>query len=646
MEEDNDTNIDIDSKSGDKPILDTHVSTFQNSEWNVFHGSIFLLAAMILYGLIRVYFVLHENSSYDADSKHLSTAHHWEFDLLGYLEVILISLSTVAPMVVVALFSFSKTFRVCTIPFVTPLCITEIIYWALRYLEMSGGIVQRYNTWCLYFAVATNTFAAAATLWVSIVAVYMYIAVRWSSASLRLSTYLVVHVAVWVVCLVLVYPVAEPYLRGKEQVRMHARNVGFCMLPRAYNMNNFFTPCAGIVVNIVVVCLLRSRIASTYPNQAKKRMHQLTNRLLACSLLTRVPAVIGACAETFDGLKQYQWLMYLNVILHHVGGTCYVCVIIFDYWQRKRLGITDGKLLTINAPSISNKVQVPTVIPGYLAKFTQFSAIWKGKVQVTLRSYCLENEHDEIMDRVKQEAMLVSKLHHKNILQTYAIYSLGNTINVVSESIAGTSLQEAIINSALPISYNNILSWGIQISKAILHMHNAQPAITHRNLNPAVIVVQNSNHIKLVEFNMARTMATDKKHNTVTTAAENALWHLEASNYCLAPELMLDEECYDTKVDAYSFGMLLWQLCTRNLYPYDYSYIESGNIVTAILKDEIHPKMPEYIPQTLTKLIGKCLQMNPSKRPKFNVILDILESEYFKRCTFSAIDRRVCETIE
>ncbi|ELR17884.1 SH2 domain containing protein [Acanthamoeba castellanii str. Neff] len=78
-----------------------------------------------------------------------------------------------------------------------------------------------------------------------------------------------------------------------------------------------------------------------------------------------------------------------------------------------------------------------------------------------------------------------------------------------------------------------------------------------------------------------------------------------------APEIMDGSGSYNEKTDVYSFGLVMWEVATRQrLFA---SYLEKGSVsqfVHAICKEHKRPRIPEDILPDLRVLIEKCWHSN------------------------------------
>lgn len=95
----------------------------------------------------------------------------------------------------------------------------------------------------------------------------------------------------------------------------------------------------------------------------------------------------------------------------------------------------------------------------------------------------------------------------------------------------------------------------------------------------------------------------------------------------MAPEILAGSNNYDIKADVYSFGILLWEIMSRNK-----PYVELNNfqIPLAVLERGLRPKMskiPSNCSYRIRELMKQCWDKSRSKRPDFNQIVRVLEEE-------------------
>ncbi len=80
------------------------------------------------------------------------------------------------------------------------------------------------------------------------------------------------------------------------------------------------------------------------------------------------------------------------------------------------------------------------------------------------------------------------------------------------------------------------------------------------------------------------------------------------------------------KADIYSFGIILWELCTGQL-PFDDQAAQTPIQLALKIMSGTRPKRIPNCNSDLWRLIERCWDQNPSKRPSFADIKQILKKE-------------------
>jgi len=92
-----------------------------------------------------------------------------------------------------------------------------------------------------------------------------------------------------------------------------------------------------------------------------------------------------------------------------------------------------------------------------------------------------------------------------------------------------------------------------------------------------------------------------------------------------SPEV-LKGDARNEKADTYSYGMLLFELLTRQL-PYG-GYAAAQVVMGVITNLLARPELPadaQHYPARLQELMRECWQFEPASRPDFAVVLDAVE---------------------
>ncbi|OHT04010.1 TKL family protein kinase [Tritrichomonas foetus] len=169
-----------------------------------------------------------------------------------------------------------------------------------------------------------------------------------------------------------------------------------------------------------------------------------------------------------------------------------------------------------------------------------------------------------------------------------------------------------------------IIAFGVACGMKRLH----QLGIIHRDLKSLNILLDSNWRPIIADFGLSRYKESSSEY--MTSNVGTAHW--------MAPEIF-NGGYYDSKVDVYSYGMLLWEILTGNS---PFSGKNSVQIAVAVLKKQERPKFPKKTPKELKDMISSCWAQNPSKRPTFDDILRLFAKHKVK---YSDTDDRVIESL-
>ena len=233
-----------------------------------------------------------------------------------------------------------------------------------------------------------------------------------------------------------------------------------------------------------------------------------------------------------------------------------------------------------------------------------------------------------------QEAGLIARLHHPNVVRFYGVCYQDDHFYIVTEychenlSQALRRLKEERANE--PVPFDLALNLAYQIAKGMQYLHSK--SVIHRDLKPENILIDDTGSVKLCDFGLSRLTTNDvEMTQQVGTPAY------------MAPEMAgvgddddedehQDEESggnmaiIGKPVDVYSYGILLWTLWTQKL-PYSDLRVKNPFQLMVKVTSGFRPSVPNEMPKVLADLMQKCWTGSPNKRPTFDEIIAELRKE-------------------
>jgi hypothetical protein len=181
-------------------------------------------------------------------------------------------------------------------------------------------------------------------------------------------------------------------------------------------------------------------------------------------------------------------------------------------------------------------------------------------------------------ERFEREARAISSLNHPHIC---TLYDVGSDY-MVMELVEGATMAARIRKSALPV--REVLRYGAQIAGALAAAHDKN--ITHRDLKPANVMIT-KNGVKVLDFGLAKRATHD------VTLTRTGL--VVGTPAYMAPEQLEGKEA-DARTDIFALGHTLYEMATAK------------RVVPG------QPPAMEGLPETLTHVIERCLELEPEKR--------------------------------
>jgi outer membrane protein assembly factor BamB/tRNA A-37 threonylcarbamoyl transferase component Bud32 len=123
-----------------------------------------------------------------------------------------------------------------------------------------------------------------------------------------------------------------------------------------------------------------------------------------------------------------------------------------------------------------------------------------------------------IVQNFEREANILATLSHPSIPRIYDYFSEESRSYLVLEFIHGRDLEQIINDTPGFLSEEQVLAWAIQLCDVLSFLHAHQPdPIIFRDMKPSNVMVNQANHIILVDFGIAKPFQTGQKGTMIGT---------------------------------------------------------------------------------------------------------------------------------
>uniref|UniRef100_A0A7N0ULF8 non-specific serine/threonine protein kinase n=1 Tax=Kalanchoe fedtschenkoi TaxID=63787 RepID=A0A7N0ULF8_KALFE len=268
-----------------------------------------------------------------------------------------------------------------------------------------------------------------------------------------------------------------------------------------------------------------------------------------------------------------------------------------------------------------------------------FGTVYKGELhdgtKIAVKRMELGAMSDKGLDEFQAEIAVLTKVRHRHLVALLGYCLEGNERLLVYEYMPQGTLSRHLFNWAKenlkPLEWSRRLTIALDVARGVEYLHSlAHQSFVHRDLKPSNILLGDDMRAKVADFGLVR-LAPDGKMSFATKLAGTFGY--------LAPEYAVTGRV-TTKVDVFSFGVILMELITGRKALDESQPDESCHLVTwfrrmSISPDTFHKAIDPVLElteetlssiRTVAELAGHCSAREPHQRPDMSHAVNVLSS--------------------
>ncbi|XP_031253297.1 integrin-linked protein kinase 1-like [Pistacia vera] len=227
---------------------------------------------------------------------------------------------------------------------------------------------------------------------------------------------------------------------------------------------------------------------------------------------------------------------------------------------------------------------------------------WRGTWVVKTVIKCDKDDHPAQTILSAKVNTLLQELRHPNILQFLGSIVCGEEIILITEYLPKGSL-DYILSKKVRLELHIALRYALDIARGMNYLHEHKPSpIVHNYLNTKNLLQDEGDQWKIGEYWLQILYKQRHPNQDKSQRNDNSSIPINLSD--------------DTKKDIHSFGCILYQMLEGNH--------EETNTISEFMHFE--PKFQlSRCPKRIQELIQYCTSKDPSERPSFAAVIEILE---------------------
>jgi eukaryotic-like serine/threonine-protein kinase len=208
----------------------------------------------------------------------------------------------------------------------------------------------------------------------------------------------------------------------------------------------------------------------------------------------------------------------------------------------------------------------------------------------------------EVERRFKRELVLARQVTHKHVVRIHDLGELHGIKYLTMPFVEGENLADVLKRDG-KVAVPRAIAIAKQIASGLAAAHEV--GVVHRDLKPENIMIAADGHALIMDFGISRSVGG--------TGTATALGAVMGTLEYMAPE-QAQGQAVDHRADIYSFGLVLYDMLTGRQ-----RIARRENAMSEMMSRMQHAppsvrSLDSHVPETLDRIISKCLQSDPKSR--------------------------------
>lgn len=221
---------------------------------------------------------------------------------------------------------------------------------------------------------------------------------------------------------------------------------------------------------------------------------------------------------------------------------------------------------------------------------------------VAIKVFSIAGADAKQLARQRQEAEILAKLHHPNVVHIYEVREHLGCLHLVMEYVEGSTLADRARERLLaPEESARLVLILAETAEAV---HAA--GILHRDLKPSNVLVTTTGELKITDFGLAKLQSS----STLLTTSDSVLG---TPSYMAPEQAVGNAHLVGPQADVYSLGAILYELVTGRAPFLGATVLDTLSLIRN--QEPVPPrKLQLYLPRDLETICLKCLEKSPTVR--------------------------------